>query len=310
MRMELNGIDYDIIGDIHGHADALEQLLQKLGYRRKFGVYSHPEKRKVVFVGDFIDRGPRIRETLHLVRDMIESGNALSVMGNHEFNAISFHTPHTEKGGFFRDHTIKEIKQHIETLDQFKNYDSEWSGFLEWFKSLPLYLEFDQFRVVHACWDNHHIKFFKEHFHGFTTEFLSRGNNKKDVEGYYAAVNETMKGKEYRLPAGVLFTDKDGTKRSECRIRWWSDPLSRKTLKDVVMECPEELANIEIKKQDDFHLYADKKPVFFGHYWLKGKPNLENTQAICLDYSVAKGGVLVACRLTKDKDKLQTTFVI
>jgi len=70
----------------------------------------------VVFVGDFIDRGPKIRETLHLVRDMVESGNALSVMGNHEFNAISFHTPHTENGGFFRDHTIKEINQHIDFL--------------------------------------------------------------------------------------------------------------------------------------------------------------------------------------------------
>ena len=58
--------EYDIIGDIHGHADALERLLQKLGYTRKFGIYSHAEKRKVVFVGDFIDRGPKIRETFTL----------------------------------------------------------------------------------------------------------------------------------------------------------------------------------------------------------------------------------------------------
>jgi hypothetical protein len=104
MTSEMN---YDIIGDIHGHADALERLLQKLGYTRKFGVYSHPEERQVVFVGDFIDRGPKIRETLHIVRDMVLSGNAQAVMGNHEFNAISFHTPHTEKGGFFRDHSLK-----------------------------------------------------------------------------------------------------------------------------------------------------------------------------------------------------------
>jgi hypothetical protein len=64
-------LQYDIVGDIHGHADPLEVLLHKLGYRRKFGVYSHPENRKMVFVGDFIDRGPKIRETLHLVSAMI-----------------------------------------------------------------------------------------------------------------------------------------------------------------------------------------------------------------------------------------------
>ena len=300
---------FDIIGDIHGHADALERLLQKLGYQRKFGVYSHPDKRKLVFVGDFIDRGPKIRETLHLVRDMTESGNALSVMGNHEFNAISFHTPHTEKGGFFRDHSLKEIKQHMETLDQFKHYDSEWAGFLEWFRTLPLFLEFERFRVVHACWVDQHIQFFKKHYRGITTDFLSRGNNKEDRDGYYAAVNDTLKGKDYKLPMGLFFTDKDGTERTECRVRWWSDPASRKTLKDVLIECPEELAHIKIVKQKDFHTYSDPRPVFFGHYWLRGKPHLENTQAICLDYSVAKGGVLVACRLTEKKGKLITAFV-
>ena len=120
-----DNLAFDIIGDIHGHADALESLLQKLGYVRKSGVYNHPEKRKVVFVGDFIDRGPKIRETLHLVKDMADSGNALCVLGNHEFNAISFHTPHVEKGGFFRDHSLKEITQHLETLNQFKQFDSE-----------------------------------------------------------------------------------------------------------------------------------------------------------------------------------------
>ena len=53
----------DLIGDIHGHATKLEALLGKLGYSKKNGNYSHPE-RTVVFVGDYIDRGPQIKETL------------------------------------------------------------------------------------------------------------------------------------------------------------------------------------------------------------------------------------------------------
>lgn len=289
--------NYDIIGDIHGHADALERLLQKLGYTRRFGVYSHPEKRQVVFVGDFIDRGPKIRETLHLVRDMILSGNAHAVMGNHEFNAISFHTPHTERGGFFRDHSLKEITQHVETLEQFRHYDSEWTEFLDWFKTLPLFLEFDHFRVVHACWDDAHIQFLHQQYKGITDDFLSRSNDHSDKTGIYSALEETLKGKEIVLPDGYSFSDKDGNLRHECRIRWWRDPASREKLKDVLMACPEEIADRKI--QDNYYAYTNTKPVFFGHYWLKGIPRIENTKAVCLDYSVAKGGVLVACRLSE-----------
>ena len=289
--------NYDIIGDIHGHADALERLLQKLGYTRRYGVYSHPEKRQVVFVGDFIDRGPKIRETLHLVRDMVLSCNAQAVMGNHEFNAISFHTPHTEKGGFFRDHSLKEITQHIETLEQFRHYDAEWTDFLDWFKTLPLFLDFDTFRVVHACWDDALIHFLQHQYRGITAEFLSKGNDKNDHTGFYTAIEETLKGKESSLPDGYSFFDKDGNERSECRVRWWRDPATREKLKDVLIACPEEIADRKLSADDNYYAYTKTKPVFFGHYWLKGTPRIENPNAVCLDYSVAKGGVLVACRL-------------
>jgi hypothetical protein len=56
---------YDLIGDIHGHAAALQRLLKTLGYSRHKGVYRHPE-RQAIFLGDFIDHGPKSRETLEL----------------------------------------------------------------------------------------------------------------------------------------------------------------------------------------------------------------------------------------------------
>jgi hypothetical protein len=57
---------YDIIGDIHGHADPLQALLERLGYREVEGTYAHPD-RKVIFLGDYIDRGPEIRKVLQIV---------------------------------------------------------------------------------------------------------------------------------------------------------------------------------------------------------------------------------------------------
>jgi len=68
----------DLIGDIHGHADKLEELLLKLDYKKINGAYSH-RNRKVLFVGDYIDRGPKIRKTLEIVKSMVDCDNAIAL---------------------------------------------------------------------------------------------------------------------------------------------------------------------------------------------------------------------------------------
>jgi len=294
---------YDVFGDIHGYAHELEMLLQKLGYERRGGVYAHPESRQAVFVGDFIDRGPLIRETLHLVKDMCDAGNAKAVMGNHEFNAISFHTPHTESGGFFRDHTLAEIEQHIETLKQFRHFEAEWQHFLTWFAELPLYLDLGHIRIVHACWDPAHIQWLKANYTGINKDILRLANDKSNRDGVFAIINETLKGKEYTLPAGHSFADKGGVVRDESRIKWWTPKKEAERFGNYLMDCPPELANNPVPNDAEFFSYNDEVLVFFGHYWLKGTPTLENQKAICLDYSVAREGKLVCCSVDLDDDK-------
>ena len=102
---------YDIVGDIHGHADILQELLHQLGYRRVSGNWQHPDDRRLLFLGDYIDRGPKIRETLELVKELVDSGRALAIAGNHEFNAICYHTPAPD-GTHLRPHTDKNTHQH------------------------------------------------------------------------------------------------------------------------------------------------------------------------------------------------------
>src|SRR5207248_3757892 len=83
---------FDIIGDVHGCCDELLALLRILGYVLPDGasaaeagaICHHPEGRKVVFVGDLVDRGPRTPDVLKLTMGMIEAGRALCVMGNHD----------------------------------------------------------------------------------------------------------------------------------------------------------------------------------------------------------------------------------
>ena len=146
---------YDIIGDIHGHADALELLLRKLGYDNEKGYYSHPE-RKVIFVGDFIDRGPKIRKTLSIVKRMVDENSAKAIMGNHEYNALCYYTELPD-GKFLRPRNNKNDNQMKETIEQFKDFEEERKYYFGWFRTLPLHLDLGNLRIVHACWDDDNI---------------------------------------------------------------------------------------------------------------------------------------------------------
>ena len=79
---------FDIIGDIHGCVVELRALLERLGYQPAGEGYTHPDGRRVVFVGDLVDRGPGSIPTLRIVLAMREAGTALLVMGNHDYRFL------------------------------------------------------------------------------------------------------------------------------------------------------------------------------------------------------------------------------
>ena len=80
---------FDIIGDLHGCCDELEELLGVLGYiRNENGIFGHPQGRRAFFLGDLVDRGPRIVDTLELIMGMCEVGSALCIPGNHDIKLI------------------------------------------------------------------------------------------------------------------------------------------------------------------------------------------------------------------------------
>ena len=145
---------YDLIGDVHGCAHTLERLLDAMGYKRQGGVWRHAQ-RQAIFLGDIIDRGPRIREALHIVHDMVEAGQAHCIMGNHEFSALGWTTPALPGSGkqFVREHNPRHARLIEETLTQFADHPHDWHDFLGWFYELPLFIDAGRFRVVHACWD-------------------------------------------------------------------------------------------------------------------------------------------------------------
>ncbi|HEV7786289.1 MAG TPA: polynucleotide kinase-phosphatase [Thermoanaerobaculia bacterium] len=82
---------FDLIGDVHGCGDELEELLAGLGYEPdEAGVLRHPAGRKAIFLGDLVDRGPRVVDVLRTVMGMVMGGAALCVPGNHDVKLLKW----------------------------------------------------------------------------------------------------------------------------------------------------------------------------------------------------------------------------
>jgi len=304
---------YDIIGDIHGHACRLEQLLERIGYERDAKSWRHPHL-QAIFVSDFIDRGPEQIETYRLMRSMIDRGAALAVMGNHEFNAVAFKTPHPEEPGErLRPHTEKNRNQHAAFLDQVDEDSTLHDEMIAWFKTLPLYLDLKGLRVVHACW------------HAASLETLGSlldqrqclredawwETARKGTDAYNAA-ETLLKGLEIPLPPGERFLDKDGHERQHIRTRWWSQGVC--TYRSVAMldDATRETLSDEPVPGDVLPGYTDEKPVFVGHYWLRGTPEPMSDRVACLDYTVtepAPEGKLTAYRWAGEAKVARDAFV-
>ncbi len=300
---------YDIIGDIHGHADELIELLTKMGYSEQSDCFRHPSRR-VVFCGDFVDRGPNIPDVVRIARSMVEGGAALAVMGNHEFNALAYHTPDpTAPNQFLRPHSKKNEQQHLQTLLQFS--DDDLANALAWFRTLPPALDLGSLRIVHACWDAAGIETIKAAVlrdGSFSAAFLKQATTPDDP--LFEAVECVMKGPELELPDGVTVTDKEGNMRRRIRIRWFDEPTGE-TWASYGLPAKPDLSIEPVPANAPAVPYpAVEPPVFFGHYWLPHaipaplKPNIG-----CLDYSVAKHGFLCAYRFDGEASLLAGHFV-
>lgn len=293
---------YDLIGDIHGCGETLIELLEQLGYSKRNGVYQHA-RRKAIFVGDLVDRGPNIRLACHLVRDMVENGHAEMVMGNHEYNLMTYLTPAPAgmRQPYLREHSLRNTRIVEQTLEQFANHQSELDEFLGWFLERPLYLELDHFRVVHACWDQAMIDEFVARYGGNQIHRDMLVESVDTSTFLYQFLDRTLRGTSLKLPDGRSMTAKDGFVRQFFRTKFWeADPLH---YNDVIFQpdpLPEDLQYrlLEDHEKRQLLFYGpNEKPLFIGHYWMSGIPAPLGHNIACLDYSAVKYGRLVAYRM-------------
>jgi len=323
---------YEIIGDIHAQAAKLERLLARLGYAPvdaaglTYVDTSADADRRLVFLGDLIDRGRENRRVIEIVRRLVERGDALAVMGNHEFNAICYHSRDPESGEPLRSHSEKHRRQHQSFLDEYPLDSPAAREVIDWFKTLPLYLELGDrpedralaggeaagtlatrrdsasLRCVHACWDQAQIDYLRRRLGAparldepFLRESVQPGTPA------YEAIETTLKGPELPLPQGGAFVDEDGQRRRRIRRNWWDGGT---TYRDTaVVPAPERprIPDTPIPHHCRWPPYPpEAPPVFFGHYWRSGEVDPLRPNVACLDYSAGRNGPVVAYRWRED----------
>ena len=314
-RLAEDSVEYDIIGDVHGYFSKLEALLRKMGYRESGGAWRHPS-RKAVFVGDFIDRGPDQLKTLHIVRPMVEAGTALAVMGNHELNAIAWATPDPDRPGDTlrtRDDEKgkKNRKQHQRFLTEVVEDSALHREWVAWFRSLPLWLELPELRVVHACWHEPSLQLLGARLDDrkCLPDDLLVPALRKPLSGegissgkpIYDATEIVTKGMEAPAPEGLRLPDKEGYFRNEVRVRWWdrdADTLAKAALVDAAEAARLGDAPLPASCRA---VYPGDRPLFIGHYWLTGEQAPLTDLIACVDYSAGNGGPLCAYRWSGEK---------
>jgi len=300
---------YDIIGDVHGQAVLLKNLLKQMGYANDGQCFRHQE-RKAVFLGDFINRGPKIKETIQIIRDMVENGAAYAILGNHEVNAL-FYSLLDNEGKHLSKKWSRLRMDLNQTLAEFAGNKEKWNDHVKWMRTLPMFLELDGIRIVHACWQDRNIEMLKANLvePKLKKSFLRLvGRNSNEVAN---AFWQTCKGIDFQLPKDLLIFDSEGCAHRSFRSRWWESPEG-KTFREISFESRFDLPDYQIPPQiiESREPYPHDAPiVFFGHYCMKDAPNIIKPNICCLDSCVSRKGKLSAYRWSGEKELKAENFL-
>ncbi len=301
---------YDIIGDVHGHAQLLKKLLIKLGYEKRRGGFYHPF-RKAVFVGDFINRGPDIRKTIRIVREIVESGNGYAILGNHEINAIIASLK--DKSGMpLVKPPLKKFISVVKTTNEFADYKKEWADHVKWLRSLPFYFEREGIRVVHACWSDQAIDFINRNL---TSQRIKKSVFQKIYKDQGSEIAKNIwlvtKGPQFKLPGDLKIKNNKGVSPRAYRIRWWEDHRG-KTFEEFSFESKYKLPQYTIPEQIlpvVFPYLPDNPLLFFGHYCRHKGPYIISKNICCVDSCINDSKVLTAYSWKGETELLSENLV-
>ncbi len=257
----------DIVGDVHGEIDALRNLLKQLGYSSHG---EHPQRRRLVFVGDLCDRGPDSPAVLQLVMSHVQRGLAQCLLGNHEINLLReapksgngwfFARNHDESHGFFaRSRTIDPREREV---------------VLQFLSGLPLVLQRDDLRVVHAAWIPESIESIQKHPESDVVslyrEYEQRIEHEMLASGLIHAVTAELRdyGAQRTHPYASMpylpnLAEYDETYQMGNPVRVLTSGVEQRSDHPYYVGGKWRM----VRRVPWWESYADSVPVVMGHYW-------------------------------------------
>lgn len=275
------------VGDVHGQSSKLFELMQSQDciedqYETAF-INSH-----LVFVGDLANMPTNIQgddlAVLRRVRSLTETNRAFCLMGNHELIAIKAQlgfTTECDSGSF---------------VDKVQKREDAALYWVEWFKTLPVYLDFGEIRAVHACWHQETIDRLKP--------YLTETNAIKPECWAFILDPEhelsellcvLLEGPKAKLPKGHYYLNKNGCPSAAARIAWWKNRYGIASISDLTV-------NTEVHLSPDIEQYVSVEelnwveppiyPTIIGHYGLEPTqyPSKLSDRVVCVDYQAIMPG--------------------
>ena len=297
----------DVVGDVHGEYQALQSLLGHLGYD---GEGSHPHGRKLVFVGDLCDRGPDSVGVIQWVERLVVSGNAFAILGNHELNLLR--GEHKDGSGWFFDERLDADQRYLPFT---RPSPEQRVQILDFLSGLPLALERDDLRVVHAAWQADEIEVARavtaHPAHRIYDQFQDQVDSALRQDGRHQRYLDAKQTWQHRLEdeqLGIPFleaiADYDVANQAGNPIRVLTSGVERKGSTPFFSSHKWRFVD-RVQWWDE---YDEVVPVIIGHYWRmaepvdrqsvgKGDPNLfegvdahawhgRHRNVFCVDFSV------------------------
>lgn len=258
----------DIVGDVHGEIDALLGLLKHLGYSQHG---EHPQGRRLVFLGDLCDRGPDSPAVIRYVQHLVQRDLAQCLLGNHEINVLRG-SPKNGNGWFFaHDHDRQRGRfTHTVQADEQQRIQIH-----EFFITLPLILQRDDLRLVHAAWMPEHIDRIAAHegqhdvlglYHLYeqqTEAQVATTGLKRAVAAEYRRYGELLLDANASIPLLPGLGLYDETYQMSNPVRVLTSGVEQRVVAPFYASGKWRM----VERVPWWHAYTGAVPVIVGHYW-------------------------------------------
>jgi len=264
----------DVVGDVHGEIEALRALLRELGYSAQG---EHPQGRRLVFLGDLCDRGPDSPAVVHLVRQLVQRDLAQCLMGNHELNVLR--DVRKNGNGWFFDQAHNHDHARGRFLDSKPARDDERQAIQSFFASMPLTLQRDDLRLVHAAWSpqaiaqtiaqtaqqavTHEVLAMYWLYERAIEQKVEDSGLKNHVEAALREWEEARKDENHPIPFLPALAQYDAMYQNENPVRVLTSGLEQPVATPFYAGGKWRM----VERVPWWKDYRDAVPVLMGHYW-------------------------------------------